>query len=112
MNQKKIGKRIQEYRKDRKMAQEDWAIAVEISKYDRGSIETGKKGSRLPVLIRIATTLDVTTADLVTGNTRHKKSIHEKKLSALIDDCSEREYQTIYNLLEMMKCVLYENRHR
>ena len=112
MNQKKIGKRIQEYRKHRKMSQEDLAIAVEISTYHMGSIETGKKGPSLPVLIRIATTLDVTTDYLLTGNTRHKKSIHEKKLSALIDDCSEREYQTIYNLLEMMKCVLYENRHR
>ena len=111
MNQKKIGRRIQEYRRHWKMSQEDLAVAAEISTYHMGSIETGKKGPSLSVLVKIANTLDVTTDYLLTGSTRHRKSIQVNKLSTLMDGCTEREYQMILSLLEIIKSILHETTH-
>jgi len=63
-NQKRLGKRIQKFRKDLGISQEKFSEMVDISRTHLGHIEQGRKSPSLEVLERIAKKLRVKVRDL------------------------------------------------
>jgi DNA-binding XRE family transcriptional regulator len=62
---KKVGNKIQKYRLERKLSQEELADMVGISRVYMGYIEQGRNNPSLPLLNRIAKKLKVKVRDLV-----------------------------------------------
>lgn len=60
----KLGKKIQKFRKDQGLSQEEFAHKVGISRTHAGHIEQGRKSPSLEVLEKIAKILKVTVKDL------------------------------------------------
>ena len=68
MNYNEIGQRIRKYRKDRGLSQEQLAEAVNISVTHMSHIETGNTKLSLPVLVALASALQVSCDDLLCGS--------------------------------------------
>lgn len=61
----RLGKRIQNFRKEQQLTQEDLAEKLDISRTHMGHIEQGRKSPSLKLLEKIAKTLKVKTNQLL-----------------------------------------------
>lgn len=79
LDYKAIGQRIRQYRKLKKLSQEELSEKIGISPTHMSHIETGGTKLSLPVLVEIAKSLNVSTDNLLfqkEGNTDFSQTIH------------------------------------
>ena len=69
MDYYKIGQKIRKFRKAHGMSQEELAERIDISTTHMSHIETGNTKLSLPVLVNVATALEVRVDDLLSDGT-------------------------------------------
>ncbi|MBR4035839.1 MAG: helix-turn-helix transcriptional regulator [Oscillospiraceae bacterium] len=100
MNYYEIGQRIRRYRKEKGLSQEQLAESVNISVTHMSHIETGNTKLSLPVLVDIATVLQVTADDLLTDMPTGGSA---KLLMQLTADCTPVQLDLICEIVRAVK---------
>ena len=103
MNYEEIGKRIREYRKLKKLSQEQLAEKINISTTHMSHIETGSTKLSLQVLVDIAKVLNVNTDDLIF---EQKPQILVNRINNILSECNEEQIEVITNIVEATKDAL------
>ena len=108
MDYQKIGQRIQYWRMNKKMSQEDLASAVFCSLSHLGAVERGTKAPSLQLLVAIADVLGVTSNELLTDSLASFNSDNTGRIHLLLLDCSKDKQIVLIRILEFMKATLSE----
>ena len=103
MDYYKIGQQIRKIRKACGLSQEELAEKVNISTTHMSHIETGNTKLSLPVLVDIATALEVRTDDLLNENPTAAKSAALEDIAAILDRCSAKESKIIVDVVRATK---------
>ena len=103
MDYYKIGQRIRKIRKAHGMSQEELAERVDISTTHMSHIETGNTKLSLPVLVDIATVLEVKTDDLLNYNSAVATSSALEDIAAVLDRCTATESKVIADIVRAAK---------
>ena len=103
MDYYKIGQRIRKIRKAHGMSQEELAERVDISTTHMSHIETGNTKLSLPVLVDIATVLEVKTDDLLNCNSVAATSSALEDIAAVLDRCTASESKVIADIVRAAK---------
>ena len=106
---KSIGRRIKQYRTDKKLSQEALGQIVFVNNEHISNIETGVRGPSLEMLIMIANALDVSADDLLTDNLKHSSSPVNTELHDLLLDCNNDEKDILIKLVKYAKVLLVEH---
>ena len=101
-----IGQRIRKIRKARKLSQEDLAEMVGISVTHMSHIETGNTKLSLPVLVNLASALEVRTDDLLYDDTPIKRNAAIDAVVQLLDTCTTKEIRVIEDIVKAVKASL------
>lgn len=102
----KIGQRIRKMRKAQGLSQDELASKIGISTTHMSHIETGNTKLSLPVLVDIATVLEVRTDDLLFDNARDSISQTSEELQELLNCCSPSQARTLLDILKSAKIAL------
>ncbi len=97
-----IGQQIRKARKAHGLSQEQLAEIVGISTTHMSHIETGNTKLSLPVLVDIASALEVRTDDLL-GRTRYTAGNAAEEVAAMLEGCSAKEAKTIVDVAKATK---------
>ena len=103
MDYYKIGQRIRKIRKAHGMSQGELAERVDISTTHMSHIETGNTKLSLPVLVDIATVLEVKTDDLLNYNSAVATSSALEDIAAVLDRCTATESKVIADIVRAAK---------
>ena len=103
----RVGERIREGRKNKKMTQAVLAENAGISTEYVCEIENCKKRASLTALIGISMALDISMDELLNGS---REEDQEMRIIALVlKDCSDYERKVICNNVSELKRILREN---
>ena len=105
MNYCEIGQKIRKYRKAKGLSQEKFAELVNISVTHLSHIETGNTKLSLPVLVDLATVLEVQADDLL-SNKKSGRNIAIGELSETLDACSTQQVRIIVDTVKALKISL------
>ena len=101
-----IGQRIRKNRKAQGLSQETLAEQVGISVTHMSHIETGNTKLSLPVLVDLATVLDVRTDDLLYDGISAERSATVNEIVQILDTCTAQQLKIIKNILKATKVSL------
>lgn len=101
-----IGQRIRKNRKAHGLSQETLAEKVGISLTHMSHIETGNTKLSLPVLVAIATELDVRTDDLLYNEIETGRNSSIDSIIHILDTCTTQQIKIIENILKATKISL------
>lgn len=101
-----IGQRIRKIRKAHGISQEVLAEKANISVTHMSHIETGNTKLSLPVLVDIATTLEVRTDDLLFDDCSAERSNSLDAILHILDDCTTQQLKIIEGILKATKISL------
>ena len=101
-----IGQRIRRYRKACGLSQEALAQKVGISVTHMSHIETGNTKLSLPVLVSIASVLEVQTDDLLFEQANASRSNALNQIAGSLDNCSSQELKIIQDIVRATKTAL------
>lgn len=97
-----IGQQIRRYRKLRGYSQEQLAEKIDISTTHMSHIETGSTKLSLPVLVSLATVLEVRTDDLLGCGKDSTQRAYED-IAAVLERCTLQESRIIADLVTNTK---------
>ena len=100
MNYFEIGQKIRRYRKEKGLSQEQLAEKVNISVTHMSHIETANTKLSLPVLVDIASVLQVQTDELLFDS---KPQGGATLLMQLVADCTPQQIEMIVELAKTVK---------
>ncbi len=100
---KTIGLRIREFRKMKKMTQEQLAEAVGVGVTHISHIETGNSIPSLKVLIDIINTLECSADELLCIEITAARPMFSNWITALLSDCTPTEIKLITDTVVAMK---------
>lgn len=103
MDYYKIGQQIRKIRKAHGLSQEELAEKVNISTTHMSHIETGNTKLSLPVLVDIATALDVRTDDLIYDNPIASVSTVLDEIAEVLEHCTVKESKVIADVVKATK---------
>ena len=103
MNYKDIGNRIRIKRKELNISQEQLAEAADISITHMSHIETGNTKLSLPVLIKIANALHISTDELLCDNVISSKQIYIGEIADILEECDTNQTRIITDLIKAVK---------
>lgn len=103
MDYYKIGQQIRKIRKAHGLSQEELAEKVNISTTHMSHIETGNTKLSLPVLVDIATVLDVRTDDLIYDNPVTSISTVLDEIAEVLEHCTTNEAKVIVDVVKATK---------
>ena len=113
MNYYEIGQRIRKIRKAHGLSQEELAEKigilaemVNISTVHMSHIETGNTKLSLPVLVSIASVLEVQTDDLLFEQVNASRSNALNEIAGSLDNCSSQELKIIQDIVRATKTAL------
>lgn len=109
LNYERIGKRIQQLRKMKKLSQADLAERTGMSVSYISHIETAIKKASLESIVRIANALDVTVDQLLNGNQTGNRDEYKSELHELISDCNGYERGVIHDVAMAAKKSMREH---
>ena len=95
-----IGQKIRKYRKEKGLSPEQLAEKVKFSVTHMSHIETANTKLSLPVLVDIATVLQVQTDELVVGSRSQSAAA---LLMQIIQDCTAEQVDMIVELAKTVK---------
>jgi len=111
---KSIGKRIREEREKFGLSREEFAEIIGLSDYYVGQLERGERQMSLPVLIKIANCLHLSTDYLIFGKTdfshyyiressyNYSNISRYDKIINLLNKCSHKELELIEKLIKVI----------
>ena len=103
MDYYKIGQRIRKIRKAHGLSQEELAEKVNISTTHMSHIETGNTKLSLPVLVDIATALEVRTDDLLNDISAGSTSTVLDEIAEVLEQCTAKESKVIVDVVRATK---------
>ena len=106
MDYYKIGQRIRKIRKAHGYSQEELAERVNISTTHMSHIETGNTKLSLPVLVDLASALDIRTDDLLYDNSVMPTGQAYEEIIAVLDRCTPQEAKVITEIVKAAKLSL------
>lgn len=106
MNYYEIGQRIRKIRKAHGLSQEELAEKIGISTTHMSHIETGNTKLSLPVLVSIASVLEVQTDDLLFEQANASRSNALNEIAGSLDSCSSQELKIIQDIVRATKTAL------
>ena len=106
MNYYEIGQRIRKIRKAHGLSQEELAEKIGISTTHMSHIETGNTKLSLPVLVSIASVLEVQTNDLLFEQVNASRSNALNEITGSLDNCSSQELKIIQDIVRATKTAL------
>ncbi|MBQ8689633.1 MAG: helix-turn-helix transcriptional regulator [Clostridia bacterium] len=102
MIEKEIGKRVQEYRKKKKLTQEELAEILEISTNHLSALERGMYNIKLDLLVQIINALDCSADDIFCDVINNGYKARASRLSDKIEALSPEEQAKIFDVVETM----------
>ena len=101
-----IGQRIRKVRKAHKLSQETLAEKIGISVTHMSHIETGNTKLSLPVLVDLASALEVRTDDLLYDDNVIERSASIDAVIQLLDSCTTQQVRIIEDIVKAIKISL------
>lgn len=98
-----IGQRIRKYRKAKNYSQEFLAEKIGISATHMSHIETGNTKLSLPVLVSLASVLEVRTDDLLFAVCPSSKSISISEIEDVFNRCTASQAQVLKDIVIAVK---------
>ena len=111
-NLKRIGLRIKEARRERKISQAELAEKLEISISHMSEIENGKTSFSIDIFMRMTEILQVSADMLLRTNVPEVDVIYADEFRELMKDCSSDEKEAMLQMLRNMKSVFVKNRNK
>lgn len=99
MDYYKIGQRIRKYRKAQHLSQDELSEKVGISVTHMSHIETGNTKLSLPVLVELASALEVRTDDLLFDEYPSSKTVSAYDILHTLDSCTAQQAQVIKDIV-------------
>ncbi len=106
MDYYRIGQNIRKIRKAKGLSQEELAEQINISTTHMSHIETGNTKLSLPVLVDIATVLEVRTDDLLNAARVSTTNDILKDVAVLLEGCSNQEAKIIVDVVKAAKLAM------
>lgn len=106
MNYYEIGQRIRKFRRAHSLSQEELAEKVEISTTHMSHIETGNTKLSLPVLVDLATVLEVRTDELLFDNSQTQRTAAVSDVLHILDHCDSQQAKIIADIVKAAKISL------
>ena len=106
MDYYKIGQRIRKIRKAHGLSQEILAEQVGISTTHMSHIETGNTKLSLPVLVDLATVLEVRTDELLFDGNPAERSATIDAIIQMLDTCTTQQIKIIEAIMKATKISL------
>ena len=103
MNYYESGQRIRKFRKAHQLSQEELAERIGISTTHMSHIETGNTKLSLPVLVSLATALEVSADDLLFDNTAATRNSVIDDLLSLLENCSISQIKILKDIVKAAK---------
>lgn len=103
LDYEKIGKRIRKYRKSTGLSQEELAEKIWISATHMSHIETGSTKLSLPVLVDIASALNVSTDSLLFDDSEISNDSLIMKVDNLLVGSSKEEIMLFSDIIQRIK---------
>lgn len=103
MDYSEIGNRIRNKRKELNMPQEKLAELVDISVTHMSHIETGSTKLSLPVLVKVANSLNISTDELLCDNLIPAKHIFNNEIANILEKCNDTELRIIVDIVKSTK---------
>lgn len=103
MDYYKIGQQIRKLRKAHGLSQEELAERVDISTTHMSHIETGNTKLSLPVLVALASALNVRTDDLLSPASPAATSVALEEIATILQRCTPAESRIISDLVKAAK---------
>lgn len=91
------------------MSQEELAEEVDISVTHMSHIETGNTKLSLPVLVSIATSLDVRTDDLLNDAKVSTTSAALEEIATVLESCTAQQAKCIVDIAKAVKLTMDKN---
>ena len=107
MDYYEIGSRI---RKAHGLSQEELAERIGISTTHMSHIETGNTKLSLPVLVSIASSLEVRTDDLLTGGSAATTGTALEEIASVLERCTAREARILADIVKSAKLSMDKHR--
>lgn len=101
-----IGQRIRKIRKAHGLSQEELAEKVGISTTHMSHIETGNTKLSLPVLVALATALDVRTDEMLSDGEFASRGTAVEEIIHILDTCTTQEIKVMKDILKATKTAL------
>lgn len=105
----RIGRRISEFRRARKLSQFQLAELAEVTDSYISHIETGRKKPSLESLVRIASALGITLDRILLGNQVADLKDYLPEIRNLMKDCSPYEKAVILDMVKSLKSSMRKN---
>lgn len=106
MNYNDIGQRIRVNRKANGLTQEQLAEKCDITTTHMSHIETGNTKLSLPVLVKVANALQVTTDELLCDNTVASRAVFVNEIASTLDQCTEIQVRILTEIIKAAKASL------
>ncbi len=103
MNYYEIGQRIRKFRKAHQLSQEELADRVGISTTHMSHIETGNTKLSLPVLVDLASVLEVDTDDLLFDGGKDTRKTVMADLVDTLEGCSTQQAKVLKDIVKAAK---------
>ncbi len=103
MDYYEIGQRIRKFRKAHRLSQEELADRVGISTTHMSHIETGNTKLSLPVLVDLASALEVDTDDLLFDGARDARKTVMAELVDTFEGCSVQQVKVLKDIVKAAK---------
>ena len=103
MDYYKIGQKIRKIRKAHGLSQEELAEKVNISTTHMSHIETGNTKLSLPVLVDIASVLEVRTDDLLHEDSSTTTSTAMDEIADVLEHCTANEAKVLADVVKATK---------
>lgn len=111
VNYRDIGSRVKECRKMRGYTQEKLAEMANISIQHMSNIENAATKLSLPTIIALADALSISVDRILIGSSEAGKAVLNDDFSRLLEDCSIRETQFLYELAKSAKNTLRNHKN-
>jgi len=113
IDNKAIGQRIREERKNLQLSQEGFAEIIGLSDYYIGQLERGERQMSLPVMVKVSECLHVSLDYLIFGKIAQDVYVYDapdiygnsdrntdREIQLLLDKCSPKELQLVKKLIK------------
>jgi len=105
-----IGRRVKEFRLQKKISQAALAESIDMSATYISHIEKAKKHASLETVVRIAGVLGVTVDQLLNGNQENDLAEYRAEMVGLVEDCTSYEKRVIYEVAVATKMSIRNNK--
>ncbi len=104
-----IGQKIRKVRKSRGLSQEELSERIGISTTHMSHIETGNTKLSLPVLVHLASVLEVRTDELLFDENPAGRTAAMDAITQVLEECDTRQVHIVEDVVKALKTALKQH---